>query len=76
MNPSPLATPCWAPGSTAAHASFSDLCLHLEDTANPFDEMLRGTPQPPEPRAASSFHPPVKAKVLFQFFDGLPMAES
>lgn len=75
MNPSSyFHTQSWASGSSHTHSSFLDVHQHLDDTSHLFDEMIEdsqtATGQNPP------LHPNLKAKVLFQFFDGWPMSDS
>ncbi len=63
----------WA-AENSTHLSFMDVHPHLDDNSPLLDEMIQCS------QAASGPNPPlqqkIKAKVLFQFFDGWPMADS
>jgi hypothetical protein len=74
MNSSRFHSQSWAPGKTAVHSNFSDVHQHLDDNSHFFDEMMPCPQTGSEAKAAP--HSQLKAKVLFQFFDGWPMTES
>ncbi|MHB1079996.1 MAG: hypothetical protein ACYC67_11360 [Prosthecobacter sp.] len=63
----------WA-SENSIHSSFTDVHQHLDDGSHLLDEMIQYS------QSASGQNPPLhqklKAKVLFQFFDGWPMSDS
>jgi hypothetical protein len=64
----------WAAAHNTAHSSFTDVHQHLDDNSHLFDEMIQSSQLAAGQKEPS--HPQPKAKVLFQFFDGWPMAAS
>ncbi len=64
----------WASGNNTAHSSFKDIQQHLDDTSHLQDEMTQNSQAGSEPKPP--LHQKLKAKVLFQFFDGWPMSDS
>ena len=74
MKTSRIRSKSQASDMAAVHLSFSDVHQHLDDHSEPFDEMMPCPQTGAEQRCAPQSQ--LKAKVLFQFFDGWPMSES
>ncbi len=64
----------WASCSNHSHSGLPDVHQHLDDCSHLFDEMMQNSQMAVGQN--SPLHQKLKAKVLFQFFDGWPMSDS